>query len=219
MLLVGKPSVNTVHMARMVSSQRDNTEGYNYRTNQVLRGLDTHTVQGLSCMVGLPRQVPPYLINQLMELISLRGGSISLANLPNLYRQEFSYCLQWKHFKFTSLEDLLSSPQLASTFQLFWDDEGWNIRCKNECETYSMFLQRVSVPRYLQDSLKIHLLVRPAGLAVSSLPMVDYRWARCVPEDLGCEDLTQVCLAIPWICTVREQEMEDGSKECRCYSV
>ena len=208
-LLVGKPNSNTAHMARMVSSQRENSEGYNYKTGQVVRGLDRETVQGLSCKP--PREVPAYLINQLKELMLLRGGRIPLAILPNLYSQEFSYCLQWKEFNFTSLEDLLSSPQLASTLQLYMEDEEWSIGPVRECETYSMFQQRVLVPQYLQDSLVRVLAARPAGLAVSSLPMVCEDWASLHPGDLGCEELTEVCLAIPWICTVREQETkEDG---------
>ena len=154
MLLVGKPDKRTEHMASLVARQRDNREGYNVRTGKVLQAFGTAGSTGVE-LEKSPRSVPKHLLNQLKELLEVRGA-LPLKKLPAEYEEEFGYKLEWRKLGFTCLEDLFTSHiEAVALFRLTPEPLGWVVKLKEEeCKDYSSFKRNVIVPKPLQVNLK-----------------------------------------------------------------
>merc|ERR1719370_924435 len=84
------------------------------------------------------RSVPKHLLNQLKELLEVRGA-LPLKNLPGEYEEEFGYKLEWRKLGFTCLEDLFTSDtEAVALFRLAPELPGWVVKLKEEgCEDYS----------------------------------------------------------------------------------
>ena len=154
MLLVGKPDKRTEHMASLVARQRDNREGYNVRTGKVLQAFGMAENSGVE-MVKSPRSVPKHLLNQLKELLEVRGA-LPLKKLPIEYEEEFGYKLEWQKLGFTCLEDLFTSDiEAVALFRLTPEQLGWVVKLKEDgCEDYSSFKRSIMVPKPVQVNLK-----------------------------------------------------------------
>ena len=154
MLLVGKPDKRTEHMASLVARQRENREGYNVRTGKVLQAFGMAENSGVE-MVKSPRSVPKHLLNQLKELLEVRGA-LPLKKLPIEYEEEFGYKLEWQKLGFTCLEDLFTSDiEAVALFRLTPEQLGWVAKLKEEeCEDYSSFKRSIMVPKPVQVNLK-----------------------------------------------------------------
>ena len=150
MLLVGKPDKKTEHMASLVARQRDNREGYNVLTGKVLQAFGLAECSAVE-MEKSPRSIPKHLLNQLKELLEVRGA-LPLNKLPGEYEEEFGYKLEWHKLGFTCLEDLFTSDTEALVlFRLTPDVLGWVIKLEEErCEDYSSFRRNIMVPKPVQ---------------------------------------------------------------------
>ena len=106
---------------------------------------------------------------------------------------------------FSCLEELLTSPTLATTLRLSWQDQ-WVVGLAGEVEAvedYTAWRRRVAVPRVVEERLAEVLASRPLGLEVSALPLA-YTWAALRPADYDCSDLVELCLALPATCHVEQ---------------
>ena len=206
-LLLGLPDPSTLHMARMVANQREGREGYNYRTTQLLKGLDMEDVEELATPTS--RQVPAHLISQLRELVEVEGHLL-LATLPDRFHGEFGYPLEWRHLGFTCLEDLLTSTTLATVFTITMEDAGWMVglvqEVEEQLEDFSTFQGQVKVPGEVEERLVTILGQHTSGLALSRLPLVYSEWGRLEAGAWGCKDLLELCLALPHLCQVVAEE-------------
>ena len=189
-MLVAKPDKKTEHMASLVSRQRNNREGYNVRTGQVLQAFGVPESNGQESEKST-RKVPKHLLSQIKELVNLRGA-LPLGNLFGVYEEEFGYRLEFKTLGFTCLEDLFTSdPEACALFRLQSEPHGWMLCLKEKFfEDYISFKRGVLVPKaiqvlrlfykwkhrmcteYAQESLRNLLVARPQGVALSSLPLI-----------------------------------------------
>jgi len=202
MLLVGKPDKNTEHMASLVSRQLDNRSGYNVLTGKVLQAFGMAESSGVEVEKSL-RRVSKHLLNQLKELLELRGA-LPLIKLHGEYEEEFGYKLEWRNLGFSCLEDLFTSDvEAVALFRLVPELHGWVVMLKEEgCEDYSSFRRNVLVPKSVQESLRTLLLARPQGVALSALSLVFSQFGELLPEQYGCRNLLELCLSLPHICYV-----------------
>jgi len=214
-MLFAKPDKKTEHMASLVSRQRNNREGYNVRTGQVLQAFGVPESNGQESEKST-RKVPKHLLSQIKELVNLRGA-LPLGNLFGVYEEEFGYRLEFKTLGFTCLEDLFTSdPEACALFRLQSEPQGWMLCLKEKfCEDYISFKRGVLVPKAIQESLRNLLVARPQGVALSSLPLIFSQWGELSPEHFGCRSLIQMCLALPHICFVHaECAKEKGPWAC-----
>ena len=108
-MLVAKPDKKTEHMASLVSRQRNNREGYNVRTGQVLQAFGVPESNGQESEKST-RKVPKHLLSQIKELVNLRGA-LPLGNLFGVYEEEFGYRLEFKTLGFTAWKTCLPPTQ------------------------------------------------------------------------------------------------------------
>ena len=135
-MLFAKPDKKTEHMASLVSRQRNNREGYNVRTGQVLQAFGVPESNGQESEKST-RKVPKHLLSQIKELVNLRGA-LPLGNLFGVYEEEFGYRLEFKTLGFTCLEDLFTSdPEACALFRLQSEPQGWMLCLKEKfCEVF-----------------------------------------------------------------------------------
>ena len=158
-MLVGKPDKNTEHMASLVSRQLDNRSGYNVLTGKVLQAFGVAESSGVEVEKSL-RRVSKHLLNQLKELLELRGA-LPLSKLHGEYEEEFGYKLEWRNLGFSCLEDLFTSDvEAVALFRLVPELHGWVVMLKEEeREDYSSFRRNVLVPKSVQVNLKQKVLL------------------------------------------------------------
>jgi hypothetical protein len=107
-LLIGVPDKNTEHITKMVGNQRDNREGFNRRTGQMLARFGAEVIHKIEKVSGRKsRMVPEFLkkkVEHLIELDMFEAG-LFLSEFQQVYEQEFGYPLDFRSYGFFSLED------------------------------------------------------------------------------------------------------------------
>ena len=107
-LLLAVPDEKTQHIAKMVGNQRDNVDGFNRRTAEVVARVGRDVKMKIEEATGFKdKQVSNFVKKQFVELLEADENldGILLINLPTVYYKEFGYSIDFDEFGFQSLEE------------------------------------------------------------------------------------------------------------------
>ena len=128
-LLLAVPDEKTQHIAKMVGNQRDNVDGFNRRTAEVVARVGRDVKMKIEEATGFKdKQVSNFVKKQFVELLEADENldGILLINLPTVYYKEFGYSIDFDEFGFQSLEEFCFHG-LSDSVDMDLDNFQWKI--------------------------------------------------------------------------------------------
>ena len=128
-LLLAVPDEKTQHIAKAVGNQRDNVEGFNRKTAEVISRVGKDVKLKIEKAKGIKdKQVSDFVKKQFVELLESDDhlDGILLKDLPTVYYKEFGYKIDYDEFGFQNLEEFCLHG-LADSVDMDLDKFQWKI--------------------------------------------------------------------------------------------
>jgi len=205
-LLIGVPDKKTEHIAKMVGNQRDNSEGFNRRTGQMLSRVSSDVIHKIEKVSGRKtREVPEFMkkqIEQLAEMEFFEDG-LFLTDFQQVYEQEFGYPLDYKSYGFYSLQDFCYNGLEGSARVNLTADGWWKLFPNERAQQHGSRVnyQVTDIPEVIKNNVKTLILQNPFGLTCSSfLRNYEHYFGPLCFRQYRCSDLFELLLLIPDCC-------------------
>ena len=214
-LLLGVPDQKTIHVAKLVGNQRDNTEGFNRKTAEVVARLDHTTRKMISNISGFRnKEVPDLVKNQIRELLAMDNhlNGIQLAHLPYAYDKEFGYKIDWEEFGFKTLEDFCLNG-LNDVVDVDLDMTCLKIVEKRMIGFSKPSIQAPEIPKVLLSNVKKLMTIEKAEVPVTEFKTIyEELFEYLNILNLGFKTMLEFCLFLPDI--LRVSQSEAGGEVC-----
>ena len=214
-LLLGVPDQKTIHVAKLVGNQRDNTEGFNRKTAVVVARLDHSTRKMISNISGFRnKEVPDLVKNQIRELLAMDNhlNGIQLAHLPYAYDKEFGYKIDWEDFGFKTLEDFCLNG-LNDVVDVDLDMTCLKIVEKRMIGFSKPSIQAPEIPKVLLSNVKKLMTIEKAEVPVTEFKTIyEELFEYLNILNLGFKTMLEFCLFLPDI--LRVSQSEAGGEVC-----
>ena len=206
-LLIAVPDEKTGHMAKMVSNQRDNTEGYNRMTNNIVSRCGTKTIKQIEQLSFKKlRIVPDFLINQIEQILDMEAfeTGIYVSDIRRVYSQEFGYQLEVSDYGFRNLEDFCHNG-LRDRFALALEGLIWKVvpvgkpYCEGQHEPCIP-----DIPFAVKENVRLIVKFYPAGLSEASFCQeYDSRFGAFNLRYVNCRSLRELLILLPDCCSIQ----------------
>ena len=214
-LLLAVPDEKTIHVAKMVGNQRDNTEGFNRRTADFVARLDQNTRKMISKMSGFEnKEVSDLVKNQIRELLAMDNylDGIQLAHLPFAYDKEFGYKIDWEEFGFKTLEDFCLNG-LRDVVDVDLDMTCLKIVEKGMVGFSRPVQELPKIPKILVTNIRQLMTIEKAGVPVAKFKSIyEEHFEYINILNLGFRTMLEFCLFLPEI--LRVSRSETGEPVC-----
>ena len=214
-LLLGVPDERTIHVAKLVGNQRDNTEGFNRRTAEFVARLDQTTRKMISNISGFKnKEVPDLVKNQMRELLTLDNylDGIPFAHLPFAYDKEFGYKIDWEEFGFKTLEDFCLNG-LIDVVDVDLDMTCLKIVEKGLVGLSKPINQAPEIPKVLMSNIRQLMMIEKTGVPVAEFKTkYEEHFEYINILNLGFKTMLEFCLFLPSI--LRVTRTERGEDVC-----
>jgi len=208
-LLLGVPDETTKHIADMVSNQRTNREGFNYRTGEVLDAAGSGAVKKIErSSEEKPKKIHALLKKQITQLIQIDvfESGISIDDFLGIYEQEFGYPLDFESYGYIKAEDFIHSG-LSELLELVLDGFSWKI-----ITIGTKFDQVKSDDGDTIDILKSNMLKlwsdNPYGMTIEKLSK-SFEVFSGRDDNERRRNALELCIVLPDVCKVYTDNLDD----------
>jgi len=207
-LLIGVPDKKTEHIAKMVGNQRDNREGFNRRTGQMLSRVGMDVINKIEKVSGRKtREVPEFMKKQVEQLVEMEAfeEGLFLTEFSQVYEQEFGYPLDFRSYGFFSLQDFCYNGLQGSVGLDLTGDGWWKIHSIDNVPSSRGVGEQapiVDIPEDVKNNFKTLLRQNPFGLSSTSfLRNYENYFGNLNLRQLRCSNLYEMILLLPDCCT------------------